>query len=490
MLSQKLQQKLLQKLSPQQIQLMKLLQIPTMALEQRIKQEIEENPALEELTDSPDEFDEDGGDNEDYNEDQNEEPIRTNDDFDLNDYIDDDDTPYYKYNVSNTAPDDEIKAFPHASTASFHEILETQLGFRDLTEKQMLIGRTIIGNLDESGYLQRDMEAMIDDFAFTMNIEVTLDEIEEILAVIQDFDPAGVGAKNLQECLIIQLKRKENPNLNIQTALMLISDYFEEFSKKHYDKILKKAAISTEQLKSAVDEILKLNPKPGNSFGESEKNIQYIIPDFIISNNDGFLELRLNSRNTPELRVSQSYQEMFKTYAHSKNNIEKHQKEALLFIKQKIDSAKWFIDAINQRQNTLFITMQAILDYQREFFLDGDETLIKPMILKDIAEIVKLDISTISRVASSKYVQTPFGTFLLKSFFSESMTTESGEEVSTIEIKKILTDSVDNENKAKPYTDDQLVQVLQQKGYNIARRTIAKYREQLGIPVARLRKEL
>lgn len=486
MLNQRLQQKLLQKLSPQQILLMKLLQIPSIALEQRIKQEIEENPALEEAGGLEDDAD-DSNDMADENMDD--EYNSQDDEFDLNDYIDEDDIPSYRLASNNQGADDERKDIPYASGSTFHDLLISQLGLRYLNEKQQIIAETIIGNLDDSGYLQRDVMAMVDDLAFAQNIQTTDDEILEVLHIVQDLDPAGVGARNLQECLLIQLKRKHQEGQeDLSLAVQIIEHHFNEFVKKHYEKITKKARISEEQLKEALRQILKLNPKPGNSLSESIKTNQVIIPDFIIQNTNGDLELSLNSRNTPELRLSRNYMNMLEAYAENKKD--KKKKDAFMFVKQKIDSAKWFMEAIRQRQNTLFVTMNAIMEFQREYFLTGDETKLKPMILKDIADIVKLDISTISRVANSKYVQSPFGTFLLKSFFSESMQTESGEEVSTREIKKILSECIESEDKSRPLTDERLTTILKEKGYNIARRTVAKYREQLNVPVARLRKEL
>ncbi len=489
MLNQRLQQKLLQKLSPQQILLMKLLQIPSMALEQRIKQEIEENPALEESGSEEEEsdFSESG---EDTGEEQHEEEYDSKDDeFDLDDYLDEDDIPSYKTSTSNTGPDDEHRDIPFASGLSFHDLLLSQLGLRTLTDTQRAVAETIIGNLDDSGYLQRDISAMVDDLAFSQNIHVSDDEILHVLEIVQEFDPAGVGARSLQECLLIQLRRKQDEqNPSVDLAIMILENHFNEFVKKHYDKIMKKARVTEEELKDALSEVLKLNPKPGNSLSETSKTNQYVIPDFIIYNTNGDLDLSLNSRNMPELRLSRTYMNMLEAYAGNKKD--KQKKEAFMFVKQKIDSARWFMEAIRQRQNTLLVTMNAIMEFQRDYFLSGDETKLRPMILKDIADIVGLDISTISRVANSKYVQTPFGTFLLKSFFSESMQTESGEEVSTREIKKILSDCIEHENKSKPYTDEHLTKVLKEKGYNIARRTVAKYREQLNIPVARLRKEL
>ena len=494
MLNQKLQQKLFQKLSPQQIQLMKLLQVPTIALEQRIKQEIEENPALEEgEADENEEINEelDGELPSDFeDEDVPKESERNDeDDFPFSDYIDDDETPAYRLAANNTSADDERKEIPYASGITFHEQLLSQLGLRVLNDKEYLIASHIVGNLDDSGYLQRDINAMIDDLAFSLNISTSSEEILYLLKVIQELDPPGIGARNLQECLLLQLHRI-NPITDVEkTAIIIIEKYFEDFSKKHYDKIIKKIGISESLFKTAVNEILKLNPKPGNTYTEHSRVPQYIMPDFTITNNNGTLELSLNSRNAPELRISRTYQEMLGDYSKSKERTAA-QKEALIFVKQKIDSAKWFIDSIKQRQETLLQTMNAIMEYQLEYFIEGDETLIKPMILKDIAEKVNLDISTISRVANSKYVQTPYGTFLLKSFFSESLSTDSGEEVSTREVKKILQNCISEESKKKPLPDDELAKILKVKGYNIARRTIAKYREQLNIPVARLRKEL
>ena len=496
MLKQRLQQKLLQKLSPQQIQLMKLLQVPTIMLEQRIKQEIEENPALEEGPDDIDEIEdqyddydeslEDGGD-----ELGSEEPERNQDDeFDLSDYIDDDEIPAYRLNAQNTSADDERKEVPFASGMSFQELLHSQLGLRKLSEREQLIATHIIGNIDDSGYLQRDIHALIDDLAFNQNIQSNFKEVLGLIRVIQEFDPPGVGARDLQECLLLQIRRKTPKTPAVLNATLLLEKNFNDFTRKHFDKIQKKHNFSDDELKEAIEEILKLNPKPGNSLSDSGKSSQYIVPDFYISVSDGDIELSLNSRNAPDLRINRTYSEMLETMAETKGKVDARQKEALMFVKQKLDSAKWFIDAIRQRQNTLLVTMEAILKYQKEYFLTGDETKLRPMILKDIADIVKLDISTISRVANSKYVQTPYGTFLLKTFFSESLQTESGEEVSTREVKKILQDCVAAEDKSKPVTDEELAAILKERGYNIARRTVAKYREQLDIPVARLRKEL
>lgn len=474
---------------------MKLLQIPSVALEQRIKQEIEENPALEleegaEVEDY-DADEADYGDDETYDDDDGDDYDSKDDEFTFDDYIaDDDDIPDYRTSVNNYSPDDSKYEIPFASSDSFQELLLQQLGYRKLDERKSKIGTYIIGNLDDSGYLSRPLDAMADDLLFGMNIKTNKKELAEVLSVIQEFDPPGVGARNLQECLMLQLERlqDEQPDRDYSLAIMIIDRFFNEFTKKHYDKIIKRAEISEDELKEALNEILKLNPKPGNSVMESSKENHYIIPDFIIHINDGELELSLSSRNMPELRVSKTYGEMLEMFSENKKS--KTDKEAVVFIRQKIDSAKWFIDAIRQRHNTLYNTMEAIMVYQREYFLTGDETSLRPMILKDIAEVVGLDISTISRVANSKYVQTPFGTYLLKSFFSESMQMDDGEEVSTREIKKILSDCIEAETKDKPLTDEQLTSILKDKGYNIARRTVAKYREQLNIPVARLRKEL
>jgi len=474
----RLQQKLLQKLSPQQILLMKLLQIPSIGLDQRIKQEIEENPALED--DSPDNIDSETSEGEEVQENN------SDDEFDITDYVDADEIPEYRTRSNNYAEEDN-KTIPFEAGVSFHEVLFAQISHQGFTEKQIEIAKIIIGNIDDSGYLQRDIEALVDDLIFSQNIEVSIKEIEQVLKVVHTFDPIGVGARDLQECLLIQLKRKDIEKENVALALRIIERFFEPFTKRHYDKILKKAQIDEEQLKGAIEEILKLNPKPGNSLSETTKVNHYIIPDFVISNNEGVLELNLNSRNAPELRLNRTYKEMLLSYSENQN---KKDKEAFQFVKQKVDSAKWFIDAIKQRQHTLFITMRTIMDFQHNYFLSGDERDLNPMILKDIADKINLDISTISRVANSKYVQTPFGTFLLKSLFSESLKTDSGEDVSTIEVKKILSDCIDVEDKTKPVTDEQLTKILKEKGYVIARRTVAKYREQLNIPVARLRKEL
>jgi len=484
MLKQSMNQKLLQKLSPQQIQLMKLLQLPTIALEQRIKEEIESNPALEDLSDSEDQ------EKEESNADDVEPEGESRDDFDLSDYISDDDEPSYKYEANNHSSDDEEREVPLSMGQSFQEMLLTQLGLQNINDHKYIVAEYLIGNLDESGYLSRDLASIVDDMAFYQSISTTEEELQELLSVIQSLDPPGVGARNLQECLLLQIKRKKRATPNIVLAEILLDKYFDEFSKRHYDKIFKKLEINEDSLKGAITEILKLNPKPGNSANESNRSSQAVVPDFILMSSDGELDLQLNSRNAPELKISKMFSEMLKAYSSNKAGADREQKEAVMFVKQKLDSAKWFIDAIKQRQNTLLFTMRAIVEYQHDYFLTGDDTKLRPMILKDIAEKVGVDISTVSRVANSKYIQTPFGTLLIKSFFSESLQNDSGEEVSTKEIKQILQEAVEAEDKKNPFTDDELMKALKTKGYNIARRTVAKYREQLNIPVGRLRREL
>lgn len=484
-LKQSLSFKMQQKLSPQQIQLMKLIQLPTLALEQRIKEEMESNPALEEGKEEEEElgFEHD----EDYDD---REVSEAEKEFDFDDYINDDEIPSYKLSTNNYSKDEEEKQVPLSGGATFQELLEAQLVMYEIDEEDMTIARHLIGSLDESGYLRRDFISIVDDLAFTQNIMTTEEHLQLILKLIQSFDPPGVGATSLQDCLLLQLNRKKEQSLLLLNAKEIIKNHFDEFSKKHYDKIIDKLNISEEDLKDTISEILKLNPKPGNTLSESTKVVQHVIPDFILNTVEGEIELSLNGRNAPELKVSKEYNEMMKGYRDAKEKPSKSQKDALMFVKQKLDAAKWFIDAIKQRQNTLIVTMEAIIERQKDYFLHGDETLIQPMILKDIAEEVDLDISTISRVVNSKYVQTPYGTFLLKTFFSESLSTESGEEVSSREVKKILQDAIEDEDKRKPLTDQKLSLLLNEKGYNIARRTVAKYREQLNIPVARMRKEL
>lgn len=487
MLKQHLSLRLQQKLSPQQIQMMKLLQVPTVELEQRIKQEIEENPALEEgeLQDEEDQITEEQAINESQDADSNEENER--DDFDMSDYFQDDDTPDYKLSVSNTGPDEEDREMPLSGGTTFQENMRAQLSLRRIDDRTEMLAEQLIGNLDEDGYLRRDLDAIVNDLAFSQNVMCEKEELAAALKVLQSLDPAGVGAKDLRECLLLQVERMAH-SLEQRVAHEILNKHFEAFSKKHYQKILDKLEIDEDALKDAIELIVRLNPKPGNTSRDTSKPVQEIIPDFAVMSIDGTLDLTLNGRNAPELRVSRAYRDMIKEY--SRNKKDKDQREALQFIKQKLDSAKWFIDAIKQRQNTLLVTMEAIMDHQREFFLTGDQTKMRPMILKDIAERVGLDISTISRVANSKYVQTNYGTYLLKFFFSESLSTDSGETVSTREVKTILASAIEAEDKQKPLTDDELTELLKGKGYNIARRTVAKYREQLAMPVARLRKEL
>lgn len=490
---------MLQKLSPQQIQLMKLLQVPTAVLEQRIKEELEANPALDEGEQQDDPYDNLDGD---ASGDTGGEEDSSEDTFELDDYINEyieDDPGSYTLKGDSYA-DEEEKTIPIAVENSFHDHLEQQLGMLNLgDETQELIALQIIGSIDEDGYLRREPAAIIDDLIFSQNIFTTEAEVIRLLAEIQKFDPAGVGARDLQECLLIQMQQKldsaeENgsPDTDIyRIAVDIIRDHFDSFSKKHFDKLQKQFALSEEDLKDAIHEILKLNPKPASGYtSSSSAAIQYVVPDFLIFNRDGELELTLNSKNAPDLRINDQYVDMLKTFKTHQGSAGKKEKEAVMFIKQKIDSAKWFIDAIRQRQDTMYRTMYTIMQYQYDFFMTGDPKKLKPMILKDIADITGLDISTVSRVVSSKFVQTEFGTRRLKEFFSESMQTQSGEEVSTLEVKKILKDIIDAEDKRKPYSDEQLKDMLQEKGYNIARRTVAKYREQLNLPVARLRKEL
>jgi RNA polymerase sigma-54 factor len=492
-LYQGLQQKLLQKLSPQQIQLMKLLQVPTAILDERIKEELEENPALEQADDDvPDnEFENDEFADTDEEEYQTEGSEEEYENIDISDYITegDDDVGDYKLRDDNYPEKDDGKVIPHKVEISFIELMLQQLGMLNLDESQLKIAEQIVGSLDDDGYLRRDIDAIINDLAFRQNINTSEAEISDLLLQIQQFDPAGVGARNLQECLLLQLERKLEEGKIIGVAITVLEKYFDEFTKKHYEKIQRALNLSDEQLREIINQIIKLNPKPGGITGDSEKNANYVIPDFFIANNVGKLELTLNSKNAPDLRVSEGYKDLLRDYDRGTKK-DKQQKEAVIFIKQKIDSAKWFIDAIKQRQNTLLNTMEAIMNYQESFFLTGDETELRPMILKDIAERTSLDISTVSRVANSKFVQTEFGTYRLKFFFSESLQTDSGEEVSTREVKKILMDLIGEESKKHPYSDEKLTDMLQEKGYNIARRTVAKYREQLNIPVARLRKIL
>lgn len=487
MLRQTLQHKLLQKLSPQQIQFIKLLQVPTATLDTRIKEELEENPALEDasLTNMNDPLEE--YPDKDPDEYDNKQEDSFEEEFSIEEYIQEDDYKDYGNNYNND-DDDEHKEIPIAIQDSFFEKLQNQLDLLALTDKQYLVGNQLIGSLDDDGYLRRPILSLIDDLAFSQNVIAEEEEVLEMLAVIQEFEPAGIGARDLQECLLIQLRKRDQENIIVKKAMDVVQNHLEEFTKKHYDKIERQLNVDSEELKEIINEILKLNPKPGDSAAVAGKQLQ-IIPDFHISNNDGILHLTLNGRNAPELRVSRTYQDMFQHYEKAEKN-DKKMKEAVQFVKLKLDSAKWFIDAIKQRQQTLLKTMNSIMHFQYEFFLTGDERMLKPMILKDIAEEIEMDISTVSRVANSKYVQTEFGTFLLKSFFSEAIQTDSGEEVSNKEVKKILEECIANEDKRKPLADEKLTDILKEKGYTIARRTVAKYRESMNIPVARLRKEL
>jgi RNA polymerase sigma-54 factor len=477
-----LTQSLQQKLSPQQIQFIKLLQVPTAELENRIEEELEINPVLEEgePEESEDEFKDDGAE---------EEAESKEEDIDIKDYLQDDD--YSGYKTHNDVDDDEDKEMPMPTSSSLQETLMTQLGFLGLNDHQLTIGKQLIGSIEGDGYIRRDLEAIVNDLAFSQGVETTLEEAEEVLKRIQAFDPAGIAARNLQECLLLQLERMDDgQDVDVIVAKRILNECYDEFTKKHYQKILKKLDLDDEDyIKDAIELIVRLNPKPGGESSSGMVKNQYVIPDFILSNNNGKLELALNSRNAPELRISRSYNEMFKAYDKSDKK-DKKLKEAVSFVKQKLDAAKWFIDAIRQRQLTLLRTMRAIVDFQYDYFQEGDETKLKPMILKDIAQIINMDISTVSRVASSKTVQTDFGVYPLKYFFSEGIATNTGEEVSSREVKQIIKDLIDKEDKSKPFSDDKLEDLLKAKGYNIARRTVAKYREQLNIPVARLRKEL
>ncbi len=496
-LSQGLQQKLLQKLSPQQIQLMKLLQVPTANLEERIKEEMEENPALEQSDeDGEDQFTEDIKDEFDSSEEEDFDMDGSEDEYDninLDEYVSegDDEIADYRTRDENYGEQEERKTTPIKIEVSFYDLLLQQLGLLKLDDKRQVIAEQIVGSIDDDGYLRRENSAIVNDLAFRQNIETTEQEVEDLIQLIQQFDPPGICARDLQECLLIQLyhKAKHDNAKDVTAAILILEKYFDEFTKKHYEKIQRSLSLSDEDLKAVIQQIIKLNPKPGGNIGEVNKAETYIVPDFFITNSNGKLELTLNSRNAPDLRISEGYRDMLKEYERGSKR-DKRQKEAVLFIKQKIDAAKWFIDAIKQRQNTLLHTMTAIMQHQEDFFLTGDETSLRPMILKDIAEKTGLDISTVSRVANSKFVQTEFGTYRLKFFFSESLSTESGEEVSTREVKKILSDLTEAEDKRKPLSDERLTELLQEKGYNIARRTVAKYREQLNIPVARLRKQL
>jgi RNA polymerase sigma-54 factor len=492
MLKQNLQQKLLQKLSPQQIQFIKLLQVPTVSLDTRIKEELEENPALEDLSlanlNEPEEqYPDRDPDEETFN--SKDEERGEADEFNIDDYLQEDNVNEYGSRYDQNGDDeDERKEIPFAVQSSFFELLQLQLDMLPMSDKDFKIANQIIGSLDDDGYLRRPITSLTDDLAFSQNVMAEDEEVEDMLKVIQGFDPPGVGARSLQECLLIQLRKKDVNDPIINKAILVVEHYLDEFTRKHYDKLEKSLNMTSIELRGVVNEILKLNPKPGDSNEINTKQMQ-VIPDFHIKNSDGVLILTLNSKNAPELRVSRSYQEMFQHYDKASQK-DKKLKEAVQFVKQKLDSAKWFIDAIKQRQQTLLKTMNAIMHYQYDFFLTGDDKNLRPMILKDIADKIGMDISTVSRVANSKYVQTEYGTFLLKSFFSEAIQTESGEEVSNKEVKKILEEHIGKEDKQHPLADEKLTDILKDAGYNIARRTVAKYREQMNIPVARLRKEL
>ncbi len=489
MLKQFLNLKLSQKLSPQQIQLMKLIQLPTQAFEQRLLEEMNENPALEAGKEEEEIYEKDEFENEEYDDyDESESDRIDAEDINIDEYLSNDETPDYKTQANNYSDDDEERETPFAAPISFHQDLINQLNTFILNDEEREIAEFLVGSIDDMGYIRRSIPDIVDDMAFTQGIYTDEKNVERMLHIIHELEPSGVGARDLQECLLLQLKHK-TPTEYVALATDIIENQFDAFTKKHYDKLTQKYNVSNDQLKKAVHEIEKLNPKPGGSFTGNNKVTENVVPDFAIRIVDGQLELTLNGRNAPSLHVSRDYQEMMQTYKESRDK-SNAQKEAVQFIKQKLDSAKWFIDAIKQRQETLFVTMNAIMHYQEEFFLDGDETKLKPMILKDIADLVGLDISTVSRVANSKYVETPYGTKLIKEFFSEAMKNDQGEDVSTLEIKKILQDVIGEEDKHKPLPDDQLADILKEKGYPIARRTIAKYREQLDIPVARMRKKM
>ncbi len=485
MLKQSLNLKLSQKLSPQQIQLMKMIQLPTQAFEQKLKQEIEENPALESGKEQEDNLEENH--DEEYQDEGNESIAA--DEINIDEYLSDDDIPNYKLHANNHSSDDEDREIPYAGGLSFHQSLINQLNTFTLNDEEYTIAEFLVGSINDNGYLRRETLDIVDDLAFTQNVFVDESKVENILCnVIQKLEPLGVGARDLKECLMIQLENK-HPTKSIELAIQILDQSFDAFVKKHYKKLLIKLEITEEDLKNAIKEIEKLNPKPGSSIVGNSKIIEQIVPDFTVRIVEDELELLLNSRNAPELHVSREYNNMLKGYKEAKTK-SKSQKDAVLFIKQKLDSAKWFIDAIKQRQQTLMITMNAIIDIQKEYLLTGDDSKLKPMILKDIAEKINMDISTVSRVANSKYCATPYGTKLVKEFFSESMKNDQGEDISTKEIKSILKTVITEEDKVKPLTDDKLSALLKEKGYLIARRTVAKYREQLDIPVARLRKKM
>lgn len=482
MLKQQLQQKLQQKLSPQQIQTIRLLELPTLELEERVKHELEDNPALEEGKEPQDDLEH--NEEEDFAAEGSD-----NEDLSLGDYFSADDIPEYKLQQM-TERAERKEEIPFAEGESLSEFLLEQLRLRELPEKQVKIAEYIIGNLDDDGYLRRDLSAIADDLVFQAGVEADEAEVEQVLRIIQDFEPAGIGARDLKECLLIQLNKREKTEAT-RLALRILNSYFEDFTRKRYERILKTLDITEEELKRAIREITLLNPKPGSSWGDTmETAMSQVVPDFVVEANNGELTLSMNNCGVPDLRINQEYAEMFQDYAGNKANQTADRRDAVQFVKQKLDAAQWFIDAIRQRNETLQRTMETIICLQREFFLTGDETTLRPMILKDVAERTGYDISTISRVSNSKYVQTNFGVYPLKFFFSESMQTDTGEEISTREVKKIMKDHVDAEDKRHPLTDEELAAILKEAGYVIARRTVAKYREQLGIPVARMRKEI
>ncbi len=460
-----------QKLSPQQIQMIKLLELPTVQLEQRIKQEIEDNIVLEEEERAPEE----------------EAPLEIS----VEEYLREDDTPAYKSRINNYSKDDKQRPVYLSGGRSLQEYLVEQLGYRDLTEREMRLAVYLIGSIDEDGYLRRDLESVADDIAFTLGVETTTAELERLLGIIHELEPVGIGARNLQECLLLQMGQKRIDTRARRLARRILTSYFDEFVKKHYEKLIVRLQVTEEEFREAIAEIRHLSPKPGNLYSEGGTDTTpYVIPDFILDCHDGRFDLSLNSCNVPEVRVNRRYVEMIRDMVGVDGTVKEKDREALQFVKSKIDSAKWFISAIKQRHDTLMRTMQTILDYQQEYFRDGDKSKLRPMILKDIADRTGLDVSTISRVVNSKYVQTQFGIILLKSLFSEAMQTDSGEEVSSYEIKNLLQHCIDEEDKRRPLTDETLMDILNSKGYRIARRTVAKYREMLGIPVARLRKQI
>jgi RNA polymerase sigma-54 factor len=476
-LSQRALQKMMQKLSPQQIQMIKLLELPALQLEQRIKQEIEENPVLDEEAETKNDETEEGDDNKK--------------EISIDEYLQDD-VPSYKSYVNNYSKEDSVsRTLNVADRLTFHEYLDEQLGYKPLSDRQRTLADYLVGSLDDDGYLRRELEFIADDIAFSTGIETNEDELEQVLKIIQELEPVGVGARNLQECLLLQIQAIPNPTEAQRLARTILTDHFEEFTKKHYEKMKNRLEVSLDDFRDAIDEITSLTPRPGNTYvGGSSALAQAVIPDFILDDQNGQFDLRLSYANVPDMKISRKYLDMVKELSAKKERQSEEEKETVQFVKHKIESARWFISAIKQRHNTLMQAMQAILDYQKEYFVDGDQTKLRPMILKDIADRTGLDVSTISRVVNSKYIQTHFGVFSLKTLFSEAMQTESGEEVSSHEIKQILSDCIENENKKKPLTDENLMEILNDKGYRIARRTVAKYREILNIPVARLRKEL